>query len=198
MSNCSKGYIKRDSYTRKLSSGKKIKVKANCIKALSQSGLKRIDIDKKIMDREKKMHSLAREKFGTPKCKEGEILKEGYHRKDYKKSSGKKVSSSWVKPTCVKAKGSSKKRGSKGKKLFRLEKGTLSKYGYHDIKKLSKNERRSSLKIAINDMKPLSVRRKLIAVSTLQKNTDPKVAQILREDANWVKNTKEYKDAQMK
>jgi hypothetical protein len=186
--NCPNGTIKRNSYTRKLSSGKKIKVAENCIKAMSQSGKKRMDLDKKIMSREKREHTIARKKFGTPKCKKGEIIKEGYHKKKSSKAKG-----SWVAPTCVKAKGLSKKRGSKGKKLFRLEKGTLSQFGYSNVKKMSKQERRQSLKRAVSKIKPLSVRRKLIAVSTLQKNVDPKMAKIFKEDAEWVKNTKEYK-----
>jgi hypothetical protein len=84
------------------------------------------------------------------------------------------------------------------KKLFRLEKGTLGQFGYHDVKKMSKQERRNSLKRATKEIKPLSVRRKLIAVSTLQKNVDPKMSKIFREDADWVKNTKEYKSQQAK
>jgi hypothetical protein len=182
---CSRGKIKRSSYIRKLSSGKKIRVNEKCIRAMSQSGKKRIDLDKKIMSREKREHTIARKKFGTPKCKKGEIVKEGYHKKKSSRSKG-----AWVAPTCIKAKGLSKKRSSnkKGKKLFRLEKGTLSQFGYSDIKKLSKKERRQSLKRAIGEIKPLSVRRKLIAVSTLQKNVDPKIAKIFREDAEWVKN----------
>ncbi len=174
---CPKGKIKRVSYTKKTSTGKKIKINEKCIKAMSQSGKKRSDIDKKIMSKEKREHSIARQKFGTPKCKKGEIVKEGYYGK------------SWVAPTCIKARGNSKKRGSKGNKLFRLEKGTLSKYGYHDVKNLSKKERRLSLKNAINDMKPLSVRRKLIAISILQKNTNPAMSKIFKEDAEWIKKS---------
>ena len=193
---CPKGKIKRDSYTRKLSSGKKIKIGEKCIKAQSQSGLKRVDIDKKKMSVEKREHTIARQKFGTPKCEKGQIVKEGYFRNEYKKkSSNKKVSGAWVEPSCVKAKGLSKKRGSKGKKLFVLEKGTLSQFGYHDIKKLSKKERQSSLKRAVKEMKPLSVRRKLIALRTLNKNTNPEMAKMYDTDQKFVKNTKEYKNA---
>ncbi len=179
---CPKGQIKRNSYTKKLLSGKKIRVAENCIKAMSQSGKKRMDLDKKIMSREKREHTLARKKFGTPKCKKGEIIKEGYHKKKSSIAKG-----AWIAPSCIKAKGLSKKRGSKGKKLFRLEKGTLGQFGYHDVKKMSKQERHSSLRKAVKEMKPLSVRRKLIAVSTLQKNVDKKIAKIFREDAEWVK-----------
>lgn len=186
---CQRGQIKRSSYTRRTSSGKKVRVGSKCIKAQSQSGKKRSRIDKKIMSLEKREHTIARQKFGTPKCKKGEIVKEGYHKKKSSKAKGV-----WVAPTCIKAKGLSKKSGSKGKKLFRLEKGTLGKYGYENIKQMSKKERKASLKKAVESMKPLSVRRKLIALRTLNKNIDPKIAKIYDEDQKFVKNTKEYKN----
>jgi hypothetical protein len=188
---CPRGKIKRNSYTKRTSTGKKIKVSANCIVAMSQSGKKRSDIDRKILSREKREHTLARKKFGTPECASGEIVKEGYHKKASSKSKNQKKT--WVAPTCIEAKGSSKKTGSKGKKLFRLEKGTLSQFGYHDVKKLSQKERRKALSRAITEMKPLSVRRKLIAVSTLQKNTDKKMSKIFKDDAEWIKQTSQYK-----
>jgi hypothetical protein len=186
---CPKGKIMRKSYSRKTSSGKKVKVGSKCIKAQSQSGKKRSSVDKKMMALEKREHTISRQKFGTPKCKKGEIVKEGYHKKKSSRAKG-----AWVAPTCIKAKGSSKKRGSKGKKLFRLEKGTLGKFGYEDIKHMSKKERRESLKKAVQGMKPLSVRRKLIALRTLNKNVDPKLSNIYDEDQKYVQNTKEYKN----
>lgn len=186
---CPKGKIKRNSYTRKTSTGKKVKVPAKCIKAQSNSGKKQSRIDKKMNALEKREHTIARQKFGTPKCEKGEIVKEGYHKKASSRTKGV-----WVAPTCIKAKGASKKRGSKGKKIFRLNKGTLSRYGYSDVKKLSKKERKASLKRAVDDMKPLSVRRKLIALRTLNKNVDPKLAKIFDEDQKFVQNTKEYKE----
>ena len=76
-----------------------------------------------------------------------------------------------------------------------MEKGTLSQFGYSNIKKLSKKERQSSLKRAVKEMKPLSVRRKLIALRTLNKNTNPQMAKMYDTDQKFVKNTKEYKDA---
>jgi Family of unknown function (DUF5771) len=190
---CPRGKINRSSYTRTTSSGKKIKVKTKCIKAQSQSGKKRSDLDKKIMAKKKREHTIARQKFGTPKCKKGYIIKEGYHKKSTSRSNG-----TWIPPTCAKARGSSAKRGTKGKKLFRLESGTLGQFGYKKVKKLSKSKRRSSLKKALRKLKPLSVQRKLNAVAILQKNIDPKLTNILRNDIEWVKNTKEYKNRNKK
>ena len=40
--------------------------------------------------------------------------------------------------------------------------------------------------------KPLSVMRRLTALSTLSKNTNPKIADVFKDDAEWIKGTKEY------
>jgi hypothetical protein len=196
---CPQGEISRSAYTRKTSSGKKIRVKEKCIKAQSQSGKKRSTRDKKIMAREKREHTISRQKFGTPKCKKGEIIKEGYHQKSYRrKTTGKRKGSTvhgvWVAPTCVKAKGRAKSTGSKGKKLFRLESGTLGKYGYTNVKKLSRPKRHSALKSALTDMNPLSVFRKVNALAILNKNQDPQMARIAEDDKKWIQRTSEYKN----
>lgn len=180
---CPRGKIKRDSYTRKSSSGKTIKVSSNCIKAQSQSGKKRSDIDKKIVAQQDREHAEARRRFGTPPCPTGHVIREGFNR-----------DGTWVAPTCIKAKGLSKKTGVKGKKLFRLNSGTLGQFGYENIKNLSQKKRRSSLKKAMKHIKPLSVQRKLNAVAILQKNTNPEVTEILQKDIEWVKGTREYKN----
>lgn len=186
---CSGGKITENSHAKKSPSRKKIKAGEKYIEKNVPIRKKRTNNDKKIMAQEKRKHTIARQKFGTPKCKKGQIIKEGYHRKQSSKSVGY-----WVAPTCIMAKGLSRKRGSKGKKLFRLERGTLSQFGYSNVKKLSKKERHQSLKKAINEIKPVSVRKKLIAISTLQKNINPKMSKIFKEDAEWIKNTSEYKN----
>lgn len=93
----------------------------------------------------------------------------------------------------IKKKSTYTKDKSYSKKLFKLNKGTLSQFGYYDIKKMSKQERRKSLSKAVKNVKPLSVMRKLIALSILQKNTNKKLSKTFREDAKFVKTTKEYK-----
>lgn len=200
-SSCKKGYIKRKAYTKKSGT----RVKGECIKATSQSGLKRSDFEKKELEREKKIHSEARKKFGTPKCKSGEILREGYHKKKYtrkaksssksKSKSSKKVKridvkSTWVAPTCIK----SVTGRPHGKKLFTLEKGDLEKFGYDDVKNLTKSQRQSALKKALKKIKPLSLFRKINALYVLNENKDPKLAKIFKDDRDFIKTTPEYKN----
>jgi hypothetical protein len=166
---CPKGYIRRKAYSRETSSGsgKIIKVKSNCIRALSQSGQKRTSIDRAIIGRKKREHLQARQKFGTPRCSSGEIVREGYKRSSYKKKSGTIVPKKWVSPSCIK----SRTGRPKGLQLFILDKNVLSKYGYENIENLSVNKRHESLKKALDDkIKPLSMYRRLIALATLNKN----------------------------
>ena len=177
---CPTGMILRKGYTYKSR-----KVPKGCIKAQSQSGKKRVDIDRAIIRRLGKIHATMRKKFGTPSCKRGEIVREGYIRKSRRRS-GKSGSGRrrQVAPGCIKDIGLSKK----GKQLFVLSKGTLTQYGYHTD--LSEKDRHIALRRALTHIKPLSVYRKLNALYVLNKNRP--LGSLYREDAEWVKTTREY------
>ena len=68
-----------------------------------------------------------------------------------------------------------------------MEKDVLHKYGYKDIKNMQITKRHSFLNIAIQEIKPLSVYRRLIAIATLNKNKDIGLYNILRSDAEYIK-----------
>ena len=179
---CPTGMILRKGYTYKSR-----KVPKGCIKAQSQSGKKRVDIDRAIIRRLGKIHATMRKKFGTPSCKRGEIVREGYIRKSRRRSGSGKSGSGrrrQVAPGCIKDIGLSKK----GKQLFVLSKGTLTQYGYHTD--LSEKDRHIALRRALTHIKPLSVYRKLNALYVLNKNRP--LGSLYREDAEWVKTTREY------
>jgi hypothetical protein len=80
------------------------------------------------------------------------------------------------------------KKGSKKKVIIIIEKDVLGKYGYDNIKNISATKRHIALKKALKELKPLSVYRRLIAIATLNKNKDNELFDILRADAEWVKN----------
>jgi hypothetical protein len=84
---------------------------------------------------------------------------------------------------------SSKKASKKASKkvIIIVDKDVLGKYGYDNIKNISANKRHNALKKALKELKPLSVYRRLIAIATLNKNKDSEVHDILRADAEWVK-----------
>lgn len=180
---CSKGKIYRVGYVTKKGS-KKVKVKGACIRATSQSGRKTSkDVKKHFMEREK-VYKKASKKFGIPKCKKGSIKREGYQKK----------SGVWVKPTCIKDVG---KKG-KLKRTIYIEPNRLGKYGYDDVINMSLVARHKALQSALDSgEKPLSIMRRLVALSTLTKNTNPKTSDIFYNDANWIKRTQEYKERQL-
>lgn len=64
----------------------------------------------------------------------------------------------------------------------------LKDYGYENVKKLSSINRQKALTKAIKYIKPISLFRKLIALSTLQKNIDPKLHKIFYKDAYFVRD----------
>ena len=138
-------------------------------------------------------------------CSPGMILRKGYTIKNKK-----------VKPKCIKSQSASglkrtqinapiikkmrQKCITRNKKyhtkhncnvLFHLEKGTLSKFGYS--MKNTQTKRHISLKKAIKSIKPLAIYRRLIALYILNKNKQPYNAKIFKNDAEWIKTTKEYK-----
>lgn len=186
---CPKGEILRKGYTTK--TGKK--VKSDCITAQSQSGKKTSREVKKKLEEEKKMHKKAREMFKgqyPEKCSKGQILREGYKRKSYVKTmpngSRKRIPSTWVAPVCI---DSATGKSSKGKKsIVILNDDELKQFGYENVKKLSVADRHKILKKAVKKIKPISLFRKLIAISTLQKNTDPKLHDIFYKDAYYVRD----------
>ena len=186
---CKKGTIFRKAYTRHLNN-KPIHISSSCIKAQSQLGTKRSTRDSAIIKKRMMIHKTIRKQFGSPNCKKGQVVREGYTRKAYVRKSGSHVKSSKVGPGCIKATGLSRKRGTKGKQLFVLEKGTLTKYGYHA--NLSETERHTALTKAMKETKPLSVYRKLNAVYVLNKNKNPSLANTYRKDADWLQKTQEY------
>lgn len=193
---CKTGKIYRKGYTKRLKN-KKIYVPPNCIKAQSQFGEKRTNYDKILLGAKTKTHKIINRMFGTPKCKRGYMVRNGYIKdgftvKSYTRKNGTKVKKHKVKQsivpaTCIKSTGQTKK---KGNQLFILNTGDLTKYGYHSRK--TKEERHKSLIRALRHIKPLSLFRKLNVLYVLNKNKNPKLANKFKNDADWVKTTKQY------
>lgn len=190
---CPKGEIWRVGYVRSVgkkkskkskkgskSGMKRIVVEGSCIRSTSQTGEKTSVLSRQILDEKEKIHQVARSKFGTPKCTRGEIVREGFKRKS---KSGKQV---WVAPVCVKDTG----KAGKQKRLFYLEPGRLGKYGYDDVAERSDLARHTALKAAVEaGEKPLSVSRRLNALATLTKNTNPKLSKKFKQDSEWIKRS---------
>ena len=77
--------------------------------------------------------------------------------------------------------------GKSTKVIGSLKGGMLTKYGYHPVE--AKTNRYKALSKGISKgEKPLSVMRRLVAISTLTKRTLPRASRIYKQDATWVRS----------
>lgn len=188
---CPKGSIYRKPYTRK--SGKKsVKVKGSCIRSVSQSGRKRVVINREIQTLLSKLRSLVTTRTDkTLRCPKGTIKRSAYYRSPYvgrfRSGGRRKVSSTIVKAACVKDVG---KKG-KGKSLVgKVRKGDLKRFGYENVGSLTSEQRKRALKRAVAYYGALPVIKKLNAIYVLTRNVNPKLAGKFKKDQQYV--SKEY------
>lgn len=195
-SSCPAGTIERRGYTAHRY-GKTIQVKPTCIRATSISGKKRSVIDREKLAAREKIHEEMAKKYGTTRCPPGEIERAGYTRHGYKRRAytrrsgshvhGTEVGPTEVAPVCIRDIGT---KGHGYKIPTVLTKGVLKKYGYEDVRNLPVNKRHAILKKVVKDTKnPLSLFRKINILATMNKNRDPELSKIFKNDAYWVEDT---------
>lgn len=125
------------------------------------------------------------------------IVREGYtrqpyHRRAYHRVDGTfvhaaDVAKTYVPPVRIQARGAAAVTGHKGKKLIDMSDDKhLGTYGYH-IKE-AQTTRHRALGKAVVHYKPVPVFRRLVALGTLLKNTEPQLSQRARSDAKFVHN----------
>lgn len=140
-------------------------------------------------------------------CPKGYIKRKGYTRR-YRPNvaqSGftvrRKGKIYTVKPTtnsievpsrCIINRGLPGKGPKEGEGFGKLRKGELIKYGYQY--RLSDRLRQDALKRAIKRFGPLSVYRKLNAVSKLSMRTAPDASKIFSVDRNWIRSNYDLKE----
>ena len=192
---CPKDHTLRRGYVTKRNN-KEIYVRPSCIP--KPSNRTQTEKDKIIIDSKNKMYKMLKNHH-KEKCPKGQILRNGYireahTRKGYTRSDGTyvkaaKIAKTIVPPTCVIDQG---KEGKGPKIPVVLEKNVLSKYGYSEIKDLTENQRHRALNKALRDINNdnLTIRKRLFYLATLNKNKDRKLYNILRNDAEWLKNKK--------
>jgi hypothetical protein len=184
---CPNGYTYRQGYTKQ-----DIEFSSKCVPRT------RTEIDREFFETRAALHRQAREIFKKDmpkKCSKGKILREGYYRNPYTKSSGTQVKGAWVKPVCVPSINANSIEDKQKRQLFRIEPHVLSKYGYHNILNLTERQRHNALMKALKDnIKPVSLLRRVNALAILQKNTNPELSNILREDIDYIRSTKIYQN----
>lgn len=192
---CRRGMIKRKAYTANRK-GTPVHVSASCIESTAaKPGMgKRSSRDRALLKERKEIQERMGKKFGTPKCPKGEIVRAGYTKKSYSRKGymrkdgtrvkATKVRKAEVSPVCIHDIGTP---GHGYKIPTVLEKGVLEHYGYQSVDNLTLQQRRKALSMAVKDIPPLSLFRKLVILGTLNKNKNPKMSKTFRADADWVK-----------
>ena len=140
------------------------------------------------------------------RCAEGETLRSGYIRKSYDRRLDKYVGHHYkgalVAPGCIKKRGSNKIptrteiQKSKRKSLIILNNDDhyLSQYGYFEVENKTKEQRLDSLTKLIKHFLPIKgematytyLIRALNARAILNKNTNPKVSKIFKNDQRMI------------
>ena len=139
--------------------------------------------------------------YRTNTCPIGYELKEGYNRKSYTTKKGTKIPKTHVGTTCIKDRGLPGKVLDEYKVITISNKNKLSEHGY-SIKK-SENARYRALLKAIEAYGYLSVLRKLVALRTLTRDSNPEQSQIhdidIKKLQTWRKSNPELnKNIKMK
>ena len=120
-------------------------------------------------------------------CPEGEVKRKGYTRKTFTRRSGSRVRSTSVSSGCIKDRGYRSrlfqlKTGSMG--IGKLRKGELREFGYSA--EASEEKRHKSLRAASKKYSSLSVLRKLNALATYNKRTQPEHSVVYKADREYV------------
>lgn len=109
------------------------------------------------------------------------------HRRGYTRSDGTRVSPTRYLSPNTGAPG-------RGRKLFTLKKGGLSRYGYQNVLSSSPQKRRNALKRALNSgVSKLTLGRRLGAIAVLTKRTIPAFSTAVRRDREWLRSARTSK-----
>lgn len=132
-----------------------------------------------LKSKDKKSRKAAKEtKTQDLKCPKGQIKRRAYIRTD--KKTRKKTA---VGAKCIKDLG---KEGKGPRKILLNNDGDLGRYGYIDIKNLSKNDREKALKEAVKAYGYVYVIRRVGALASLNIRTHPELSKKFRLDQKMV------------
>jgi hypothetical protein len=199
---CPSGYIIRESYISK--SGKR--VAARCIRKTGLLSGKSTEKTKKILSNalQRSKKALAKSKIAglniPSRCPKGMTLRTPYFRKS--KTNTLRNRNILVGPKCIITRG---KSTSKNRVIvLDPEDHYLSKYGYHNVEHLTKEQRHDALnKLIEHFIKEKGqmatynyVIKALNARYILNRNTNPKIAKIMKQDQIYI--SKKYYSLQKK
>ena len=175
---CANDQFYRKTYTRKLKSGRSIRVPGACIRSQSRYAAP-------YKPTRVRMRGIRLSRRSLKTCPAGYINRASYVR--YTKQ-GKHVV---VPEQCIKDVGAPGKGyvGGPGKGIGPLRKGELSKYGYDNVKSMSEAARHAALASAISEYGTLGLWRKLNAVAVYTRRSSPTSSAIIKKDMDWIRST---------
>lgn len=176
MTDCPTGTYYRKSYTRKLKSGKSIRVAGRCLRSQTRyASSTKVD--------RTRFRGIRKTKRALKSCPTGYITRAAYVR--YTKS-GKHT---LVPEQCISDRGAPGKGFRGGPGIGPLRKGELAKHGYSKVTLLTVAQRHVALASAVKEFGSLGVWRKLNAVSVYTRRTSPGVSKLFKDDMDWIRNT---------
>jgi len=174
---CARGEIYRKSYTRKLASGRSIRVGGRCIRSTTIY-TSRPSVNKT------RMPGYSMKRRTLKACPAGYIKRASYVRS----RAGKRT---LVPEQCIRNVGAPGKglRGASPTSpgIGPLRKGELAKHGYADVVHKSVAERHAALERAVTEFGSLGVWRKLNAVQIYTRRLSPGASKIFKADMDWIK-----------
>jgi hypothetical protein len=179
---CKPGKTYRKSYTRKLASGRTIRVGGRCIRSTTVY-TSRPSVNKT------RMRGYSMKRRTLKNCPTGYIKRASYVRS----RSGKRT---LVPEQCIRNVGAPGKGlrsasptgRSKRPGIGSLRKGELAKHGYADVVHKSVSERHAALEKAIAEFGSLGVWRKLNAVQVYTRRLSPGASKVFKADMDWIRN----------
>ena len=203
---CPGGMTLRESYIAK--SGKRVSArcvrKTGLMRGKSSERMSRMLARASMRAAAASMRAAAAGIHVPKRCPKGMTLRAGYTRKSYTRKTGALVPShtsamqaTLVPPKCIPTRG--RVISGKKSKVILLDDHFLSEYGYHDVGKLTKEQRLEAINKLLAHFIPTKgemaaynyVIRALNARYILNRNTNPKVAKIFKTDQKMV--SKMYK-----
>ena len=191
---CPGGMTLRESYIAK--SGKRVSArcvrKTGLMRGKSSERMSRMLARANMRAAAASMRAAAAGIHVPKRCPKGMTLRAGYTRKSYTRKTGAIVA-----PKCIPTRG--RVISGKKSKVILLDDHFLSEYGYHDVGKLTKEQRLEAINKLLAHFIPTKgemaaynyVIRALNARYILNRNTNPKVAKIFKTDQKMV--SKMYK-----
>lgn len=119
--------------------------------------------------------------------KSGTVRRKGSWVAAYTREDGTRVKGHYRKSTTIRDTGERGRTPKNRRVLPELQRGTLGAFGYSDIKNKTAVQRHRALGKAVRSEGYAPVIRKLTAISNYNRNTNPRVRELIERDKRWMR-----------